>query len=141
MTPGIFGLGPSAPQGQLLKSTVDPWRQQLQQMYGQGVFGSHQGDQAFAGPSAMQAYAMSGQGRHLNPAQSTQMPGEAGFDPGLGSGGFNMGGGISGVIQQLLAQQRFQQQQSGSGGRVQIPVNPSRPTAHGGGIAGLLRGY
>lgn len=108
---------------------IDPWRQQLQQLYAQGVFGGRDGYQASAGPATHQAYAMSGQGQFLNPAQA-QPPASNGSAGGVLGG--NYGGGISGMIQQYLEQLRAQQQGSAN---LQLPrtMLPRTP--------GLLEAY
>lgn len=129
---------------------IDPWRQQLQQMYSGGTFGGHSGHQAFAGPATMQAYAMSGEGRFLNPTPgATANPGgsaggAAGAFPSIvGSPG---GGGLSDMIRQVIEYQRQQALLNGSGGNVgvpstpmRIPTSPTAPTRQGGGA--LMGGY
>lgn len=99
---------------------IDPWRQQLQQMYAGGVFGGRQGHQALAGPSTMQAYAMSGQGQYLNPAQEQSPAGgmSAGMTGGgLLGGGLPGGGAIANMIRDYIEQQRAQQ----GGANLQLP--------------------
>jgi hypothetical protein len=131
---------------------IDPWRQQLQQMFNGGTFGGHSGHQAFAGPSTMQAYAMSGEGRHLNPTPSANPGGSAGGAVGGATGGLPSivgspgGGGLSDMIRQVIEYQRQQALLNGSGGNVgvpstpmRIPTNPTAPTRQAGG--GLLGAY
>jgi hypothetical protein len=99
---------------------IDPWRQQLQQVYANGVFGGHSGHQAFAGPSTMQAYAMSGQGRYLDPAQGqgTSQGAGQGMTGGNLLSGTSGGGVIADMIRQYIEQQRAQQS---GGANLQLP--------------------
>lgn len=127
MIPGLFG-------GQMMQPQIDPWRQQLQQLYAGGTFGGHSGHQAFAGPATMQAYAMSGEGRHLNPAST---PGAVGggmpVTPGMpaitGSPG---GGGLSDMIRQVIEYQRQQGLfgNAGGGPPMRIPGTPNPQGAY-----------
>lgn len=120
------------PAGPMLQQPqMDPWRQQLQQMYSGGLLGSRQGTQAFSGPSTHMAYAMSGQGRYANPeAQQPTVgqPGPGQSFPGIvGSPG---GGGLADMIRQVIEYQRGQSLlggQSGQGARVQLPPTPGVP--------------
>jgi hypothetical protein len=111
--------------GSMMQPQVDPWRQQLQQMYGGGLLGSRQGTQAFSGPSTHMAYAMSGQGRYANPeAQQPTVGQQPGFPGIVGSPG---GGGIADMIRQVIEYQRGQSLlggQSGQGARLQLPLTP-----------------
>jgi hypothetical protein len=106
---------------------ADPWRQHLQQMYSTGLLGSHQGTQAYSGPSTHMAYAMSGQGRYANPEPVGQQPGQQGqsYPTIVGSSG---GGGLADMIRQVIEYQRGQSLLgSGEGARVQLPPTPGIP--------------
>lgn len=113
---------------------IDPWRQQMQQLYAGGVLGGHDGHQAFAGPSTMQAYAMSGQGRFLNPQTPDPNQGQGGLSGGvLGSGG----GSLADMIRRVIEYQQGQAgQQPGSGARLQLPRNPLPRNPGAGGLLG-----
>jgi hypothetical protein len=105
-------------------------------MYSSGVFGGRDGHQAFSGPATMQAYAMSGQGRFLNPTPDQQSQPGALANTGLSGllGPASQGGGIIGqMISDYINQQR--QQQSGSGAMLRLPSNPLAPRT-GGGLLG-----
>lgn len=117
--------------GLLNGSAATPdWRSQMQQTYGSGLFGGHQGSQAFVGPSTMQAYAMSNQARFANPPAG----GSGGVGGQGGQGNLQDylvntgGGGLADMVRAIILRQQQQQQGGGvlgSGGQVTVPSRPS----------------